>query len=188
MFFCFRLRVKRSHDLNLTHKPASPQCVWHLFFVHNEVEQEFRRLFLMARIMPWCILGLFWDFDHQPEPFLYCLEQKLPQKLYQCLYFCTVRSATESVHTQGTRALNMQIHTHKICLSNFGKTHSHKNSVHLSLPLPNSTHIHKNALKFWSGSLWFDIPFAVCDCADSPASFWIHSYSVCVCELILLCI
>lgn len=92
----------------------------------------------MAMIMQWCFPGLFCSFDHEHEPFSYCLEKKkrLPQNLYQCLYFCTVTAVLQSVPWQNTMALNT--HAWNPSLS---QTHTHLNTLSTSLLL-SQTHMY----------------------------------------------
>lgn len=71
----------------------------------------------MAGIMQRCFLGLFYNFDHLREPFLYCLEQKkkTPTELVSVfvLLHCQNSSAVcAEARYEGFEHTHTYAHTH----------------------------------------------------------------------------
>lgn len=68
---------------------------------------------------------------------LFCIvwskKKKLPQNLYQCLYFCTVRTVLQSVQRQDMKALNTHTYAHTHM---HARTHAHTHShAHIKICL-----------------------------------------------------
>lgn len=88
----------------------------------------------MARIILWCFFGLFYNFDPRREPFLYCLEQKLPQNSCQ---ICTSELSEDRLCRPRYKG-----HEHAEIEAVFVKRSHVQTQRPCTLPLP-QTHIHK---------------------------------------------